>query len=383
MEVGSADASREARFTYVHCKLCGLVYSNRQYEEKGELDQYYDEPYRNLTRDQFLKATAYKTDVNRFRKRWFDEHLRELNKNYNGGRALEIGCKDGSFLRLLQNEGWATVGVDPNKPFAKYAGEINGIRVVTEYFHERVAGTEPFDLIAAFDLIEHIQSPVAFLRAVKHALKDNGILYLETPDLRGIHRDKLIDAHVILYTRETLSQLLAFSGFRVIACEDHGPGPLTFDYLIVLAEPCTVQHQGWREGNTYEAAKAYLETSLKSTFPYPSKILARNRLFRIAQKLFGLKRAERWKTLYVNWTTGRTTSKPNKVAAPTDLSNLSTMVREAYLQGRVSPGHVEQLCRLNNEFLQLKVLARIKALFWSEQETKHFVDRELRQLSTR
>jgi 2-polyprenyl-3-methyl-5-hydroxy-6-metoxy-1,4-benzoquinol methylase len=357
------------------------VYSNLQYEQNAELDQFYDEPYRDLTREQFLRATAYKAEVNRFRKKWLDDRLHELNRAYSGGRALEIGCKDGSFLRLLKEDGWTTVGVDPNKPFAKYAEEINGVRVVTEYFHERVAGSQPFDLIAAFDLIEHIQSPVVFLRAVKNAIKDNGLLYFETPDLRGIHRDKLIDAHVILYTQETLSQLLASTGFRVIACEDHGPGPLTFDYLIVLAEPCQDRPQAWREGNTYEKAKSFLETSMKSTFPSPSKVLPRNRLFHIAQKLFGEKRAEYLKALYLNWTAGRRTSEPNNAATTTDPSKLSSLVREAYLQGRISRGHVEQLGRLDNEFLQLKVLARIKASFLSEEETKHFVDGELRQLS--
>ena len=103
-------------------------------------------------------------------------------------RVLDAGCGAG-YGALLLREGGASlvVGVDNALEAIAYAREhyrVTGLHFLTGDCAALPFGTEQFDLVVAFEVIEHISDPVAFLHEVRRVLRRDGTLFLSTPNRR-------------------------------------------------------------------------------------------------------------------------------------------------------------------------------------------------------
>lgn len=380
MQVVTENVSPADDLVYLHCGRCGLVYSHRQFEDSAELDECYAAPYREADRAEFLKVTTYKAGIHRYRKAWLDAMLRHLEWRPRHRRTLEIGSKDGSFLKLISDDGWEAVGIDPNAAYGRLAKEIHGVEIRPGYFGQGTFPPASFELVSSFHVIEHIQNPNPVLTAVRDVLVPGGLLYLETPNLHCLQRRQLAKGHVVLYSLATLTQVLAHNGYEVVASSKNGPGGLlTFDQVAVLARPTERPAGEWCLGEPFGEAKACLERALQSNFPSPDRLSLRNRMFHFAQRFLGDERALALKSFYLGLRARRRGQQLEKSASrlSVDLSRAAEPVRRDFLQGALGEGHIQELMRLPDEFVQLKVLARIRALRLSHDQTRDLVDKEL------
>lgn len=96
-------------------------------------------------------------------------------------RLLEIGCARGVFLDLARQAGYRTAGVEINAYAAAYARERFGLEVVSSDINDYSAPAK-FDVVAAFDVIEHVPDPAGFLRRVAALLRPGGSAIIGTPD---------------------------------------------------------------------------------------------------------------------------------------------------------------------------------------------------------
>jgi SAM-dependent methyltransferase len=97
------------------------------------------------------------------------------------GRALDVGCFDGSFLAGLP-EGWTRFGIEPN-PAAADRARRHDVTVLAETFDEiHARETERFDLITAFDLVEHLPVPNELFAFAAATLNPGGLLIIGTGD---------------------------------------------------------------------------------------------------------------------------------------------------------------------------------------------------------
>ncbi len=148
---------------------------------------------------------------------------------------LEIGCAEGAFLKEMKERSWVVIGVEPDKDLASYGREHWGLEIIIGMDIPPAIGDKKFDVIAMFHLIEHIPEPLAFLGKVKAYLQNDGLVYIETPDLkrpRGNIRKGFVNiVHPIIYTPTTLIAMLAKAGLEVTKMEDAEDG------IRLLASP--------------------------------------------------------------------------------------------------------------------------------------------------
>jgi len=365
---------------YLFCDSCGVVYLQQHTDAPQELDGLYDLHYRKDSSDEYLKFTRFKSEINAYRYKWLQSQLRDLNWEAAAHAALDIGSKDGSFLRLLQDGGWTVVGVDPNARYADLAAEHYGVRILPRLFGRGLFSPGSFDLVTLFHVIEHVERPQALLAEIREVLVGTGMLYIETPNAYNIHRRQLAKEHVMLFSPHTLTQLMEQVGFRVLRISEYGPGMMTFDQLAVLAQPGEQRGLVRSKGDQLKEIKASFEQALKSNFPSPGRLALSNYLFRFAQRVLGDSLATQAKNLFLSirsWGRRRIPEKTSSESGPMQQAGCAGLVREAFLSGRITERQFREIGRLKEEPAQLKVLARIKVMRLSLEEISRMVDGEL------
>lgn len=96
-------------------------------------------------------------------------------------RMLEVGSGRGAFGHLAAARGYDVTVTDRNPHGVEYAIRHFGLRGVTGEF-ESVELDGPFDVVAAFDVIEHVRDPRAFIERVSALLTPGGIAAIGTPN---------------------------------------------------------------------------------------------------------------------------------------------------------------------------------------------------------
>lgn len=139
-----------------------------------------------------------------------------------GAKVLEIGGAFGFGLDFcIRARGWQGVGYDPS-PLAGFGARELGLELRQEYFEEKDLGLGPWDVAIATEVVEHLPHPPEFLRLMRRALREDGILVLTTPDAGLITPDlpagvlmPLLSpgAHTVLQTAQSLEVALRAAGF--------------------------------------------------------------------------------------------------------------------------------------------------------------------------
>ena len=155
-----------------------------------------------------------------------------------GERLLDIGCDTGVFLRAAREEfGLVPIGIDVSAR-AVAAARQEGIEAYQSLLEEAPSQLTGLKLVTAIDVIEHVPDPGAFLRQVRSRLAPDGLLYVETPNIRsavyalGRVLSQLIDGagsgmiqrlfppqHVQYFTKDSLSRLAIESGLEVVRAD--------------------------------------------------------------------------------------------------------------------------------------------------------------------
>jgi SAM-dependent methyltransferase len=93
------------------------------------------------------------------------------------------------------------------------------ISVLREYFPVAMIKDEKYDLVLAFNCIEHSDNVLGFLEAAKQQLFDDGVLIMTFPDCkRQLDRgdlNVLLHEHLIYFTVETATSLFQNAGFYI------------------------------------------------------------------------------------------------------------------------------------------------------------------------
>lgn len=136
----------------------------------------------------------------------------KLSDNAN---ILEAGCGPGANLTMLQTFG-AVSAVEPEEFAAKYASDLSGLNVKTGFLPEPFPFDGPFNLIGAFDVIEHIDDDVGALKALHTRSADNGCAVFTVPAHQWLwskHDD--INHHKRRYSRAQFKTALESAGYNV------------------------------------------------------------------------------------------------------------------------------------------------------------------------
>ncbi len=194
----------------VRCVRCGLVYVSPRPTQAGGAGI-----YRRLRDERYASLREERVEH-------FEHDLMELEEHGPPGPVLDVGCGSGYFLEAARRRGWDPArGVELNSwmvELGREAGlEISGGQLRDQGYPDGI-----FQLVSFWDVIEHMNDPLAELAEAHRIMRPGALLVLLVPDaesfwarLLGERWWAVIRMHLYYFTRETVTRLLEKSGFRV------------------------------------------------------------------------------------------------------------------------------------------------------------------------
>ena len=97
------------------------------------------------------------------------------------GTLLDVGCSVGSFMQAAQQRGWLVAGVEISAKAGNIAITLTGAPVhvgtITDF-----SVASKFDVLTAWEVLEHIAKPLEFMQSVTALLKNGGTLAISVPN---------------------------------------------------------------------------------------------------------------------------------------------------------------------------------------------------------
>ena len=132
-------------------------------------------------------------------------------------RLLEIGCGTGGMLPILGAHGRVT-GIDPSEEAIRYSRQRHGAQAELHRvdFPAEAPPGGGYDVVALFDVLEHLDDDVQALRRAASLLSAGGLLVATVPAHRFLWSPHdVINHHRRRYARRELRDRLRAAGLRV------------------------------------------------------------------------------------------------------------------------------------------------------------------------
>jgi SAM-dependent methyltransferase len=204
-------------FTLIGCSRCGLI-RLFPFPTPEESASYYPSEYKEYVAPPRLDSNPVRRLL---RTHGLQRRYRSVIGSRSPGRLLDVGCATGVFLDFAKRRGWTVEGVEPGAA-AAYATQVLGLNVHQCDLRSAGLPSGSYDVITMWNVIEHLQDPLADLREARRLLKPDGLLVVATPNAASIDRRLFgsdwafweLPRHNWIFDRHTLADAFARAGFR-------------------------------------------------------------------------------------------------------------------------------------------------------------------------
>jgi len=207
------------KFSTAKCAACNFVSINPR-PNKRLVGKLYKSDY--FHGEGFDKSVNYIEGLKNFESNRiiFSSRLKNIEKFVEKGILLDAGCGVGDFLMAAKERGWKAEGVEISDDAAKICRE-NGIRVYTTSL-ESMKIKNRYDCVVMVEVIEHLIDPVSSLKNCYGALKEGGLIAIQTDNIESIYARLtgkkwfyFLYGHLNYFSPRTLKVLLEKTGFKV------------------------------------------------------------------------------------------------------------------------------------------------------------------------
>ncbi len=204
------------------CQLCGMVTTNPR-PDAGWYDEFYRKYFWQVyvgNDEQDLDSLFINDHYALKGERIGSLILQEMKRpecNY-----LDAGCGLGGLVMYLQKkrENWKIDALEPSKRAAEYTMK-HGINVINAGFDDFPVTDKKYDFISLVHVLEHCLNPLQVLARISCLLTDDGMIYVEIPDVMSNHwrgKEFFHIAHVHYFDTEIFKRLVSKTplGIKII-----------------------------------------------------------------------------------------------------------------------------------------------------------------------
>jgi 2-polyprenyl-3-methyl-5-hydroxy-6-metoxy-1,4-benzoquinol methylase len=204
---------RREVYRLLRCSTCSGVWQDSP-PKPEEMGIHYDEDYHKA-----IVAAGETSPASRWQR-----HRDLISRHKQGGAILDIGCSSGAFLGTMKGPSWKLYGIDMENSTAEKARSATGAEVFVGDVMDAPFPPDSFDVITAFDLLEHVYQPRQFLTKVLDWLKPGGIFCTMLPNIDswesrifGSYWYGLeMPRHLFHFSPKSLKQVMVTLGFEQV-----------------------------------------------------------------------------------------------------------------------------------------------------------------------
>lgn len=165
------------------------------------------------------------------------------------GRALDLGCGNGSIARAMKARGWEVSGVDPSADGVKFARQKDPELdlYVGSAYDDLQAKFGQFPLVYSLEVVERVYAPRDYAKTLVSLMQDDGVAIVSTP-YHGYWKNLVMSLtgngcpfHCTLGSRahkvwsvKTLTQLLEEVGLEVTRVHRVGRIPVLAKSMVLV-----------------------------------------------------------------------------------------------------------------------------------------------------
>jgi SAM-dependent methyltransferase len=239
---------------YSQCRNCSLVFMNPSLDKKSIQQGFKGDDA--LVMEYFQIARAYRKPPQGRPEPDTDNKLCDIYRLKRSGRLLDIGCSFGDFLRKARYF-YDVEGVEVNPLTADIAAEE--FTVHRGYLDELKLKCI-YDIVTLHQIMYGVPDPLFLLTEIHKVLKDDGILYVNTPnaDSYAMQLYKGKANHLYSYTsqnvfnRRSLEEAARRTGFKIKTFRTEWLDIYTADLLLFLDRPREFIHKKNTHLENYE-----------------------------------------------------------------------------------------------------------------------------------
>jgi 2-polyprenyl-3-methyl-5-hydroxy-6-metoxy-1,4-benzoquinol methylase len=228
-------AQRVPPAVYYGCPVCETLFQHPM-PTSQQMHEYVETEYASGVYNSYVAAANLKAMT-------FAARAKKIAARAQG-RLLDVGASAGFFVEQALNAGFDAYGVElSTEAVSKSSPLVRERMTVGDVNALALGGVAPFDVITAFDLIEHVFDPVAFLQEMRRVARPGALIVITTPDAGHVLRHVLRARwpmfqpmqHTVLFSRRGLQLALTTAGYTGV---EIGPATktLTADYLAGQVE---------------------------------------------------------------------------------------------------------------------------------------------------
>lgn len=191
--------------------------------------KYYAEEYRQEYSHEANGSTTYPEEIFDIYSRFQTERLETVGRHLRTNtQLLEIGASAGQFLVHILDRVAVANAIEPDPECCVFIESRLGVATDAKLLNESKFADRRYDVICSFHVMEHVESPVDFLKSVRAALVPGGTAFVEVPNLRdsllsvwdvgGYHDFYYRDAHLHYFTEQSARLVAGKAGFNQTEC---------------------------------------------------------------------------------------------------------------------------------------------------------------------
>jgi len=202
------------------CVACGLVQQSHL-PTGDELRIYYSHTYRIDYKNNYSPKSKYVLRAGIAAKKRIAILKKHIDNSKNLS-LLDVGAGGGEFVYIATRHGFTARGIEPNLGYSEYAREQYGVEIQTSMLAN--IETNSADIITMFHVLEHMAHPKQVVSKIYDALKKDGILFIEVPNI--LQNDAspsniFFKAHLLYFSKYSLVELLS-THFDALSVFDSG-----------------------------------------------------------------------------------------------------------------------------------------------------------------
>lgn len=203
-------------FSYASCNKCNSLFQ----VPRPNSDEF-EEFYQRSESSKYWAEIFFPSVIEIRREKIFKPRVKSIyeiffNKDFKIKKLIDVGAGFGLFLEewLKLRPNCESIAIEPNHKMADECRK-RGLKVIQD-IAENINNLDNFaDLIVSFEVLEHIDEPLKFIKNLKKMLRPGGYIFISTLSIDGFDLKTLWDSSEQISPPHHIN-FLSISGFKAL-----------------------------------------------------------------------------------------------------------------------------------------------------------------------